>query len=488
MDWKKFFLKFAGWTFLALFLTAAAYGFFFVWKINQTENKINANQKISDSFFDTLKKLSPKKKINLNGMSEKRINILLLGVAGTGQAGKYLTDTLIIASINPETGQTALLSIPRDLFVKIPGTELEVKINTVYQYGMNLHPEDFATAIKPIKETIENITTLEMNYWIIVDFKGFEKIVDAIGGITLDNKWNIYDPHYPGPNFSYETFELKKGFHHLDGATALKYARLRHNDPEGDFGRAKRQQQVLQAIKNRVFSTGTFLNVLTLNRLFNALGDNLKTNIKSQELESFLELSKKLDTVNVNNAVVDAWNPESLLIVSHIFYGNLRSFILIPRIGNWNEIRELAQNIFNINALKRRREEIAGENPSVIIINKSGNDLVLERIGKLLKKNLGYKNTLIVSPRNKNLEDKTLIYDFSNGNKPFSLDELTKKLPAEISQYTKNDYRKELSELEPDILVVIGKDLIESYNMEEDSLEEYNSNENVGEYQEFLNK
>ena len=117
----------------------------------------------------------------------------------------------------------------------------------------------------------------------------------------------------------------------MDGNTALMYVRERHDDPLGDFGRAKRQQVVLQAAKNKLFSIQTLLNPLALNDLLNNLGDNIKTDIGLDDLESFLYWSKVSDTQNITNAVVDAWNPDSLLKVSHVTVGNFTGIYLDPQ-------------------------------------------------------------------------------------------------------------------------------------------------------------
>lgn len=483
---NNFFVKLILWILLIALLLAAAYGSFFIWKINTTSNKINSLEQSQTTFFGTFKNLTEHSQINLAGMEKDRINILLLGLAGEGRTGTNITDTVMIISINTKTNQVSMLSIPRDLYVIIPNTETETKINTLYQIGLNAYSNDASKSIGLIKEAIENITALDINYWVVVNFNGFKKAIDAIGGINVANERDIYDPRYPGPNFSYETFELKKGFQHLDGATALKYARMRHNDPEGDFGRAKRQQQVLQAAKNKIFSTGTLLNVLALNDLFNALGENIKTNIETEELGGFIELIKKIDTNNINNAVVDAWNKDSLLKVSHVFYGDLRSFILVPRIGNWSEVQDLAQNIFDTNIIKRRREEISKENATVAIINNSGNNLAAEKIKKLLQENFDYKNVMALSNPIKNIQDDSFIYDLTGGAKPFTLDELILKLPAKPAPDLDENYKNIVAGTSPDLLVVIGKNLVKKYTMEEDSFEEYNKSADTNEYQEFL--
>jgi polyisoprenyl-teichoic acid--peptidoglycan teichoic acid transferase len=451
-------------------LLGLVHGAFFIWKITNTENKINVKNDSPASFFDTFKNLVIPSKINLKGNDNERINILLLGIAGQGKPGNNLTDTIMIASLDMKNGKVALLSIPRDLYVEVPQTLYRNKINAIYEYGLRSYSGDKERAIWPMEEVIKNITSLDINYWAVVNFDGFQKAVDAIGGINITSERDIYDPRYPGPNYSYETFELKKGFHHLDGATALQYARMRHNDPEGDFGRAKRQQQVMQAVKNKIFSTGTLLNAVSLNQFLNVLGDNVKTNISSSEFGDFLKLIKKLDTDNINNVVLDAWKSDSLLRGSHM----IGISALIPRIGNWSEVQEIAQNIFDTNELKKKREEIVKENAIVIIINKSGNNLVLSQINNLLKDSFGYKNVITLSDSERDLENETIVYDLTGKNKPFTLNELIKKLPAKTSENLDVKYKKIISNVSADLILIVGKDLIPRYSMAEVSFRDYN--------------
>jgi len=446
------------------------YGAFFIWKITNTENKINIKNENTVSFLDTFKNIVSPGKINLQGMDQGRINVLLLGIAGQGKPGRNLTDTIMIASFNTKTGQTALLSIPRDLFVEVPENNYTTKINTVYEYGLQTFPSDEENSMEPIKKVIENITSLDINYWVVMNFDGFQKAVDAIGGINITNEYDIFDPRYPGPNYSYETFELKKGFHHLDGATALKYARMRHNDPKSDFGRAKRQQQVMQAIKNKIFSTGTLLNPVAINQLLNTLGENVKTNIASSEFADFVALIKNLDTNNINNVVLDAWKKDSLLRGSQI----TGISALIPRVSNWSEIQELAQNIFDTNKIKRKREEIDKENATVVIINKSGNSIVSNRINKLLKENFGYKNVIALSTTGQKTERQTFVYDLTGGKKLFTLNELVEKLPAKASSSFNFSDKKSIGNITADLVLIIGEDLIPHYSLAEVDFKDYN--------------
>ncbi len=469
---KKIFSKIILWGILSSLLVFIIYGIFFVWKINKVENQINSSPK-NVSLLETIRSLTPQKSRLVLKNQNHRINILLLGIAGEKKPGRNLTDTIMVVSVNTQTNQVAMLSIPRDLYVKIPKTNFQTKINAVYQYGLSNYPASVQKSIQPLEKTIEKITSLPIDYWAVMNFDGFQKTIDAIGGINITNQRDILDTRYPGPNYSYETFELSKGFHHLNGAVALQYARMRHDDPEGDFGRAKRQQQVLQATKNKIFSTKTFLNVLVLNKLFNTLGNNLKTNIALNDLGGFLTLLKKVDTNNITNVVVDAWNKNSLLKVSHIFYGPIRAFILVPRVGNWSEVQELAQNIFNTDKLKHKRQAILQEQASVAIINESGTKQVAKNILSLLKNSFGYQKTFLINNPKKELVAKNTVYDLTNGAKPFTLNELASKLPATVSYSLPTYYQPLIAHFKVDLVLILGQEAIKRYTTH-DTLKEYN--------------
>jgi LCP family protein required for cell wall assembly len=465
------------WLFALILISGITYGSFFAYKIYSVGKKVNIENINPASFLETVRSIADNNASTLRGADTGRINILLLGVAGSDKPGKFLTDTIMVASLDLKTNRVALLSIPRDLYVQIPDTKIQTKINSVYQYGLTKLQDEQGLASKAIEKTITDITGLDINYFVIMNFNGFEKVITDIGGINITSDRDIYDARYPGPGYSYETFELSKGFHQLDGATALKYARERHDDPEGDFGRAKRQQQIMQATKNKIFSAGTLFNPMTLNNLFETLGENIRTDIPTEDFASFFEVVKKLDTNNINNVVVDAWNKDSLLKVSHVQYGDIRAFVLVPRIGNYTEIREIATNIFDLNKLQRRKDAIAEENATIAIINKSGDAQIINKIKNVLQDNLNYKNVIVLNDRDKNLAEKTIVYDSTDGQKPFSLDELATKLPATVSYVLDPDLAETLQGKTVDMTVVIGKDLIARYNMEEDTIDDLNKSQ-----------
>ena len=411
------------------------------------------------------------KAVPLKSDPNGRINILLLGKAGKHHPGHDLTDTIMIMSIDTNTKKVALLSLPRDLYVQIPDTHLFTKINAVYQQGLAQN-----TGVNLIEKTVTTVTGLPIQYSFIIDFDGFEKVINALGGVNVEVMRDLYDARYPGLNYSYETFSIKKGWQTLDGATALKYVRERHNDPEGDFGRAKRQQQVIQAVKNRAFSLKTFVDVFALNNLLTILGDSVKTTIEPDEINSFIALSKQVDTANITNVVIDAWKPESLLRVSHVLVGSVQMFTLVPRVGNYSEIQDVAVNLFDTDVIKRRETAIAQENASITIINRSSNPQILTRVKKILQESFGFDQMRIKQQTStESPQDDSFIRDNTARQKPFSLDEILKKLPVTLTTSAGNTATTD--DTSSDFILTLGNNLAQDLNFEEDSIDDFKKSE-----------
>lgn len=424
-------------------LTVLLTGAFFLWKLVVLEKKVSQNvnfgqgktvtgQKDS-TLLDTTKNILTNEKKALKGSEKKRINLLLLGMGGEGHKGKYLTDTIMLVSINPENFQTAFLSIPRDLYVRIPDTTIHTKINAVYAYETENGKKLDNQPLETLKKLIQEITGQEVNYYLALDFDGFQKIIDDLGGIEVEVAQDILDERYPGPNFSYETFALTKGFHHLDGEVALKYARVRHV-AGGDFGRAERQQKVLIAAKNKAFSRETFLSPAKLNSLLTDLGNHIRTDITLEEIPSFWELAKNINVYQATNKVLDAWSPDSLLASSHVLLGGQIAYVLLPRGKNYSAIQELANNLFDLKFLDRQKEAIVKENASLAILAENGS------VGKTLYtlKKMGYNQARLFSEKIPSsqlcLEKSFLYYKKEAPAKPFSLDNLSKELEATIAE------------------------------------------------------
>jgi len=439
----------------------------------------NESSSVLSNVGSLISSLIPNDRKLLKGEEDDRINILLLGKAGKGKPGENLTDTIMIMSIDTKNKKIGLFSLPRDFYVNIPKTSYYTKINSIYQYGITSKDE-----VGPIKKTIEEITGNPIHYFMILNFDGFKKIIDDIGGINVAVERDIFDSTYPGPNYSFETFEIKKGLHLMNGETALKYVRERHDDPEGDFGRAKRQQQVMQSAKNKAFSLKTFLNPITLNNILNDLGDNIKTDIGMDEIEGFIDLSKKCDTQNIANVVVDAWKKDSILKVSHVLSGGIQAFVLVPRVGNYSEIQELSENIFDLDSIRRRKAEIEKENASAIIINQSSYPGLSSRIRDILENKIGIKNIKIAYAKSSAISEKTFVYDKSNGQKIFTLDEIIKKLNIKLAA----DKNAIIEEQKSDLVLVLGNDLSDIESFEEDNPEDFKNAPDSQNYFELIRK
>ncbi|MCY8755378.1 LCP family protein [Bacillus haynesii] len=183
------------------------------------------------------------------------ISILLLGIdERPGDKGR--PDSMIVMTVNPETKKTTMTSIPRDTRVFIKSKNTFSKMNSAYTYG----------GIEGTVETVEQFLNFPINYYIKINMEGFKDIVDAIGGVTVDNQID----------FTLEGVHLSKGKQHLDGKTALTYARMRKDDPRGDFGRQKRQREII----NEVIHEGAQLKSLTnYQEILSALEKNIKTNL-----------------------------------------------------------------------------------------------------------------------------------------------------------------------------------------------------------------
>jgi LCP family protein required for cell wall assembly len=462
---KNIYAKKVFWiSFIILILAIIFAGSFFVYRTNITINKIS-DSNTKHSFTKTISNLTNSQSYKaLQGFESGRINILLLGRANTHKSGKDLTDTIMMASINTQDYTVGLFSLPRDLLVS--NGDFYVKINSRYQTGLRNDK-----GAEYIIRSVENVTGQNINYYFILDFEGFTKIIDILDGININVPRHIKDERYPGPGYSYETFEVYPGIQKFDGTTALKYARTRHDDIEGDFGRAKRQQQVMQAARNKAFSLGTIVNPLKINELLNVLGKHVHTNITPNEIEPFISLIKKIDTHNITNVVIDAWKPNSLLISARYYNENSGISGLVPRSGTYSEIQEQAANLFDLEKLQQRHNEIQNESPTIIIINSTPSKQISHRIKTTLS-TLGFDDITLISQSNQTQLDSTIIIDNTNGEKPFSLDELIKKIPATLSTQIDILPTNKINYANTNFVILLGNDIVDTYTYTEISQKE----------------
>ncbi len=288
------------------------------------------------SFLEEVKNFIFGTNKSLEGQKDDRINILILGIGGTGHDGAYLSDTNIIASIKPSTHEVVLISIPRDLGVNIPGRGFN-KINHVSAYAEQEHPGQGAEYTRQFFSQLFNIP---IQYYARVDFAAFEELINIVGGVNVNVAKDFTDFQFPGPNYSYRVVSFKAGEQTLNGEWALIYSRSRHggNGEGSDFARAKRQQQVISSLKNKLLSFQTFLNPVNIKKIYDSISNHVETNFGTEEIIQMASLAKDIDTSKIKTLVLsDA--PDSYLTA--IAKGNFA-----PRTGDFSQINQVIQSVF----------------------------------------------------------------------------------------------------------------------------------------------
>ncbi|MBN1680553.1 MAG: LCP family protein [Anaerolineae bacterium] len=235
---------------------------------------------------------------------EDRFTVLVMGVdRRPGEAGTaFLTDTIILISLDPATDRVGILSLPRDLQVEVPDFGVQ-PINTVYRLG---ELDGIGGGSHLAVLTVQYNLGIPVNEYVVVDFNAFIRIVDEIGGIDVEVKQTVDDPEYPDMNYGYSPFYLEAGWQHLDGETALKFARSRHQTD--DIDRAYRQQQVLYAVRDRVISKDMLPTLAAkAYTLWADLRDSIDTGLSVDQMLQLAWSMKDVPRQNIKSGVLD-WN------------------------------------------------------------------------------------------------------------------------------------------------------------------------------------
>lgn len=376
--YKKRWFKIIGF----VLLLALIIGGFFTWKTGNILNKISGGK---SGIFSALIHSLPGVKEELKGEQDGRINILLLGMRGENmEGGGLLADTIILASIKPTENKVSMISIPRDLYVTVPDTSDRQKINAVHYYG---EQKGRGEGLEAMKKIAGEVTDQPVHYAASINFAGFKQLVDAIGGvdITLEkpfeesmqfNEARACDSVFTQPTGQFEEkttltksgrirvvkryplctnpdvecggdFKLPAGSQTLNGDQALCFVRSRKTS--SDFERAKRQQWVIQLIKDKMLSVGTLTDFGKINGILDSLGDNVRSDMQLWEMKRLFELYKGQggQAPQVYQRVLE--NSEEGLLY-HPEESNGAGYILLPIGDNYDRIREMAKNIFELPA------------------------------------------------------------------------------------------------------------------------------------------
>ena len=293
----------------------------------------------------------------LKGEGRGRINILLLGRGGGSHDAPDLTDTIMIASIDPVNKTSILLSVPRDLWVNVPNQGV-MKINAAFQTGVHKYlgknvqnstdPKAIKAGFGVVDDTLEEVLDITIDYNVLVDFQAFKQAVDTVGGVTVNVPTDLVDPTMAWENAGNATLATA-GIHDFDGVHALIYARSR--ETTSDFARGERQRALLVALKGRVQNLGTLSNPLKLSGLLNAFGDNIQTDLSLNNAARLGGIIKSISDINVKSISL-AGSPDQTLpdaIPPYITTGNMNGqSIVLPKSGlfKYNDIQQFVRGQF----------------------------------------------------------------------------------------------------------------------------------------------
>jgi len=378
---------------------------------------------------------------------KERVNILLLGIdEREDQYGPWRTDTMIVLTIDPENMTAGMLSIPRDLWVPIPGYS-ENRINTAHYTGDLKKFPGGGPALAT--KTVQYNLGIPIHYYVRVNFGGFVEAVDTIGGVEIYVEEEINDPLYPDSAFGYDPLYIPAGLQHMDGELALKYARTRHSS--SDFDRLRRQQQVIMAVRDKVLRFELLPQLLLkLPDLLKTVGDSVQTDLQLDEMLSLVQLASEIDEEHLKTAVID-----SSMTVDTITPNGAQ--VLIPM---RDEIRAVVDEIFTEpaqeaeqNAEKDEREnkdKLIEEGARIVVHNGSTVGNLAAQTSAFLKER-GFQ---IVEFGNAERFDypTTIIVDFTG--KEYTIQYLAQLL--NIPQANIQPFTGSYSEI--DIRLIIGAD------------------------------
>lgn len=353
----------------------------------------------------------------LNKEGDCRINILLLGTGGPGHEAPDLTDTILLASIDPINYKIDLLSIPRDLWVQIPGYGYH-KINEAYYDGKQYSKAKNTTArkrdgLKLVDQTLAPVLGVPIHFHILLNFSAFKDAVNAVGGVTVDVPERLYDPSISWEN-NYNPIIAEKGTQKFNGAKALLYAKSRKTS--SDFARAERQRLILVALKNKVLSLGTFSNPIKISNLLSSLGKNVFTDFSIGDSTKLYEIIAKVPTEKIKSR--DLVKPPNDLLTT----ANVDGFSIVqPKAGlfNYAAIQTYIHKVL-------RDGQLAKENAGVAVYNATSTaGLAANKASEL--KGYGYRIVKVGNVPKSSDSVNTTIVDLSDGRGKFTRHYLEKR-------------------------------------------------------------
>lgn len=413
--------------------------------------------------------------------SNTSFNILLLGYGGGNHDGAYLTDSMIVTHFDPKAKKMVLISIPRDIWIKIPtkGNDGSYwKINASYELGLDdidyPNKQDrfkgLAGGGNLAKYIVETVTGLSIDRFIALDFNGFQNSIDTLGGVDINVDPAFDDYEYPidgkeddlcGHQASdlpdlekistvsatqafpcrYEHLHFDSGMQHMDGATALKYVRSRHSLQDGtDFGRSKRQRNLIASVKQKIFAVGFIPKIIPF---MSSLKDDFRTDLSPEELTGLINQANSLQKYSVSNI---ALTDQNVLASS---FSDDGQYILTPKDSkdSWNVVHNFVQQSLD--------QSVSTYSPIIKVENAT----TIVGLGSLAANRLQDKDFNVLAPSNAQDQtlEKTTITVFNSNIDQKIIDSL--KTEFGVSDVI----RKQSNDLSYDILIEVGKD----YNLKQ---------------------
>lgn len=376
-----------------------------------------------------------------------RVNVLVAGNSAddTGHGGANLTDSIMILSMDTKKKTAMMLSIPRDMWVEVPGNG-HSKINAAYTYG----------GMDTLKSVIEDNLDVPIHYTVLVNYTAFKDLVDAVGGITItidsSDKRGIFDSSLDWTSRTCCALaKYPNGPVTLNGKQALNLARARgegygsYGFPQADFTRTEHQRQMLLAIRAKVMKSSTLANPVKVVSIMEAIGDNVTTDIKTNEIQSMFSYAKEIDASKIDSYNINTLAGDDKTMLQSYNADGQSALIPTAGIDDYSEIAAQIQKLFTATPVTK-------EAAKVVVLN--GTDAV--GLAKQQSAKLTESGMNVVSQGNATVQQTTTIVDMSSGKKPNTLADLKKRYTATVQA----DATLSATYPNTDFIVVLGQNVV----------------------------
>jgi polyisoprenyl-teichoic acid--peptidoglycan teichoic acid transferase len=344
----------------------------------------------------------------------ERVNVLLLAIdKREGEVGPFRTDTMILATLDPKSKTAGMLSIPRDLYVPIPMPGVgDNRINTANFFGDSYKYPGGGPALA--KKTVEYNLGEPVHFYVLVDFNGFRKIVDTLGGIDIDVPAPIDDNEYPTENYGIKSIHIPAGHVHMDGELALEYARSRHTT--SDFDRSRRQMQIILAIRDKALKIDALSKLPLLIAQFR---DSIQSDLTPQQVIALAPIAAQVRADNIKSFSID----QSMTYEIRLSNG---ADVLWP---DRAKIAAVVAKLFPAQTSSIVSDAIKAENARISVLNGTLNSGYAERTAIYLKAH-GFN---VVQTENAPRSDYEHTVVFDSAGKPGTLAALLQTLSLKSS-------------------------------------------------------